>query len=224
ASGSRNPGDSQSFVQGIVEARTLLVFEGSATRAGSNLRNTPDGKSGSLGSSLRSCRYFLHLIKDRVIGRTVGWDLADVHIPNGAGLVQDERRRVSDTIVLVRIKDPICLYHLMIGVRQELKLCARRLAHRPCELWLVDADSDEVRSGLLDLVIVLSQTGELRGAGRSPVAPVEYDDYRPARRVVLQRDGLSVGIGQREIRRFVSDLWRCPLDLGRRSCSSYQNE
>src|SRR5712692_1523703 len=111
-------------------------------------------------------------------------------------------------IVLGGVEDSIRHDGLLIAVGGYLELCSGGLSHRPRKRLIVDADCHQVRACLFDLVVVLSQPGELLCARASPETPVEYQHHRRPLSVFRQNNKLAVAVWKREVRRLVSELQR----------------
>jgi len=132
---------------------------------------------------------------------------------------------MRDTVVFRRVQHSVLIDYLVAHIRQQVEFGPGSLAHRPGVSLIVYANCYQIPACLLNLVIVLSQTGELRRAGRSPVAAIEDQNQRAVRQRLRQRYQLAVAVGQRKRGRFVADLeiGSCPLRKGRRCRQKQKN-
>lgn len=113
---------------------------------------------------------------------------------------------MSYAVVFGGVDDAIGLDRVFIEVRKDLEFRAGGLAHRPGERLFVDADRNQLRSRSFNVVVILSQPGELRSASTSPKAAIEDKDHRAALRVLGKRHELAVAVRKSEIGRLIAKL------------------
>lgn len=125
------------------------------------------------------CGVHLFYFQDyRLVGRSVLSVLPHVQVSNLSLFIQYEDRRVCYAVVFGGVNNSVSGDGRLLSVGQYLELGTRRLGHRPGERLIINADGDELGARLFNLVIILSQPGELLCAGASPEAAVEDQHHR----------------------------------------------
>src|SRR5262245_3473196 len=115
---------------------------------------------------------------------------------------------MSYAVVFRRVEDPVRDNRLLVGVRKYLKSCTRCLGHRPRIRLRIDADRNQFATGSFDVVVILSQPGELLCAGASPEATIE-DQYNRGFLSKLRKNyQFAVAVWQCKIWSFIAKLQR----------------
>lgn len=129
-----------------------------------------------------------------------------MHEANLAFSIEDEYGWMGYAVVFGGVDYSVSGDRLLVAVGEYLKPRAGRLTHRPRERLIVHAHRDQFRARPFDIVVVLSQPGELLCASASPKPAIEYQHNRAALGVFRKNHQLSVAVWKREIRRFVTQF------------------
>src|SRR5258707_14464466 len=87
---------------------------------------------------------------------------------------------MSDTVVFGGVDYSVSGDRILVAVGKYLKPCAGGLSHRPREGLIVHAHRDQLRARPFDVVVVLSQPGELLCVSDSAKSAIEYKhNWRP---------------------------------------------
>src|SRR5262249_5603350 len=97
----------------------------------------------------------------------------------------------------------VLLGDLAVGVREEGERGPERFLELLQRLHVVGRDGEDLRALLLDARIPVPVRRQLLGSTGGERLPEEREDDRPGLQHVVPRDGLAVGVDQREVGRLL---------------------